>query len=166
MVSSISLRLLRKLHDVARLEDRLQMLKIVFVLLALSFGGVAQTSSDGSFSVHHSNKANFSLSAAQMREAESIYHSACAVVQRNFQSGTGELHPHFTVTIGADRDEVHAMRITGDEIWMKKWNPGIFAEGVVVLAFDQGLLTRDVIKQLGAQAVRYSNATVDVSGLK
>ena len=117
------------------------MSKIVFVLLALSLGGVAQTSSDGSFSVHHSTKANFSLSAAQMHEAESIYHSACAVVHRTFQGGAGELHPHFTVTIGADHDEVHGMRITGDEIWMKKWNPGIFAEGVVVLAFDQSLLT-------------------------
>jgi hypothetical protein len=142
------------------------MSKIVFVLLALSLGGVAQTSSDGSFSVHHSNKASFSLSAAQMREAESIYHSACAVVQHNFQSGATELHPHFMVVIGAERNEIHSRRNPQvDEIWMKKWDAGVLAQGVVLLAFDQ-MMTRDVLKQLGNRAVHQTNAAVDVAGLK
>ncbi len=141
------------------------MLKTVFVLLALSLVGVAQTSSDGSFSVRHSDKANFSFNAAQMREAESIYHSACAIVQNDLQRSAGELHPRFTVTIGTKRNEVHAMRPEGDEIWMARWDPMVFAEGVVVLAASQSL-TRDMIKQMGVRAVRYRNATVDVSGFK
>jgi hypothetical protein len=142
------------------------MLKIIFVLLYLSLSlvGLAQTSSDGSFSVHHSKKENFSLSAAQMGDAESIYHNACIVVQHDFQSGAGELHPHFTVIIGAERNEIHLRHPEG-EIWMKKWNPMLFAQGVVVLAFDRSLMP-DVVEQMANRAIRYANATVDVSRLR
>jgi len=48
-----------------------------------------------------------------------------------------------------------------EEIRMKKWNPAMFAEGGVVLAYHDELTT-DKIKQLGNRAVRYSNATIDV----
>jgi hypothetical protein len=137
------------------------MLKVMFTLLVLASAGLAQSSSDGSFSVHHSKHANFSLSPVQMREAESVYQSACAVVQHDFHRVAGELHPHFTVIVGADDNEVHG----NAEIRMKKWNPLLFAEGVVVLAYYQ-VLTADVIKQLGNRAVLYSNATTDVAGLK
>lgn len=141
------------------------MFRVIAVFLFLSSVAVAQTSSDGSFSVRHSKDANFTLSPAQIHEAESIYHSACAVVQHDFHVGAGELHPHFTVVVGADHNEVHSRRTEVGEIWMKKWNPVIFAQGVVVLAFDH-VLTRDVITQLGNRAVRYSNSTVDVVELK
>jgi|SRR5271169_959177 len=148
------------------------MLKVMFTLLILASAGLAQSSSDGSFSVHHSRQATFSLSPAQMREAESLYRSACAVVQHDFRRGAGQLSPHFTVVVGTDRDEVYGNMIQATsevhgnaEIRMKKWNPIIFAQGVAVLAFDQ-MLTGDVIRRLGDQAVRYSNATVDVAGLK
>ena len=144
------------------------MLKIVFTLLVLTSAGLAQSSSDGSFSVRHSKHGNFSLSAVQMREAESLYQNACAVVQHDFPGVARELHPHFAVVIGADRNEVHAYHTAtqvGDEIWMKKWDPVLFTEGAVVIAFNQ-LLTRDVIQQLSTRAVRYSGATLDVAGLK
>jgi len=41
----------------------------------------------------------------------------------------------------------------------------MFAEGVVVVAFQQ-VLTTDVIKQLARRAVQYSDAMIDVSELK
>jgi hypothetical protein len=147
------------------------MLRVLFTLLVLASASLAQSSSDGSFSVRDSKHANFSLSPAQMHEAESVYRNVCAIVRHDFHSSVGELHPHFTVVIGADNNEVHGKMVQTDEaggsaeIWMKKWNPNVFAEGVVVLAFDQ-MLTTDVIKQLGMRAVRFSNATVDVAGLK
>jgi hypothetical protein len=144
------------------------MLKIMFILLVLAAAGLAQTSSDGSFSVRHSTKPTFSLSKGEMREAESLYRNACAVVEHDFHSGVGQLHPHLTVIVGEDRNEVHAENTelhVGNEIWMKKWEPTVFAQGVVVLAFGQ-MLTVDVIKQLGMRAVRYSNATENVAGLK
>ena len=138
------------------------MLRVMFVFLVLPAVGLAQSSTDGSFSVRHSKDANFSLSPSQIHEAESIYRSACAVVQHDFHIGVGELHPHLMVVIGAERNEVHSRRTDVGEIWMKKWNPILFAQGVVVLAFDQ-VLTRDVITKLGDRAVRYSDATVDTS---
>jgi hypothetical protein len=137
------------------------MFKIMFTLLVLASAGLAQSSPDGSFSVRHSKHAKFSLSPVQMREAESLYQSACAVVKRDFHGGAGELHPHFTVIIGADEDEVHGKA----EIRMKKWNPAVFAQGVVVIAYYEAL-TADVVVQLANRAIRYSNATVDVAGLK
>jgi hypothetical protein len=143
------------------------MLKLLFSFLILAATGMAQSSSDGSFSVRHSKQTTFSLSKAQMHDAESLYQSACAEVQHEFHSST-ELHPRFTVIIGEDRNEVHSggMKVDdGLQIWMKKWNPTVFTQGVVVLAFQQ-LLTRNVITQLGDRAVRYSNASVDVAELK
>jgi hypothetical protein len=154
------------------------MLKVMFTLLVLASASMAQTSSDGSFSVHHSKHADFSLSPAQMREAEKLYQSACLVVNRDIRIGGGGLRPHFKVIIGTDRNEVHgsdhsavgnADRIEahrGAEIWMTKWDPNVFAQGVVVIAFLDEVLTPDLITQLGSRAVRYSNATVDVARLK
>ena len=137
------------------------MLKLMVTLLIAVSAAMAQSSSDGSFSVHHSKHANFSLSRVQMREAESLYQNACVVVQQDVRVSTEIVHPHFTVVVGAETNEVHNM----EEIRMKKWNPTMFAEGVVILAYQQEL-TADKIKQLGNRAVRYSNATVDVAALK
>jgi hypothetical protein len=147
------------------LRSRRRMSKLLSVLVVLSSFGLAQSSSDGAFSVHHLNNVNYSVRPAQMREAESIYHTACSVVQREFHSGASELCPHFTVVIGAEQNELHSRRAQGGEIWMKKWDPIVFAQGVVVLTFDH-MLTRDVIVQLGNRALRQSNATADVAGLK
>jgi hypothetical protein len=145
------------------------MLKVVLTLIVLASVGLAQSSSDGSFSVRHAKKANFSLSPVQMREAESLYVGACEVVQREVRGGIGELHPHFTVVIGADRNQVHGHMIHGHvrgnaEIWMKKWDATVFAEAVVVLAFDE-MLTPDVIAELSNRALRFSNSTGDSLGI-
>jgi hypothetical protein len=147
------------------------MLKLIATLLVLASASLAQSSSDGSFSVQHSKQPNFSLSAAQMREAESLYKSACEVVQREFHAGSIALHPRFKVIIGADTDEVYGVmsqnkNLDGTvQIRLKEWNPMSFAQGVVVIAFDQ-MLTTALINQLGSRAVRYSGATLDVAGLK
>jgi hypothetical protein len=144
------------------------MLKLFLTLIVLVSAGLAQSSSDGSFSVRHSKRTNFSLGPTEMRQAENLYSIVCAVVKHDFNNGAGELHPRFTVVIGTERNEVHTAGLQADhgfEIWMKKWNPTVFAQGVVVVAFDQ-MLTRDVITQLGNRAIRYSNATVDVTDFK
>jgi hypothetical protein len=48
---------------------------------------------------------------------------------------------------------------------MKKWDPIVFARGVVVLTFGQ-MLTADVIVQLGNRAIEHSGAATDVARLK
>jgi hypothetical protein len=147
------------------------MLKTICILLVFASASLAQSSSDGSFSVRHSKHENFSLSPTQMHEAEILYKSACVVVQHDFNAVAGEVHPHFNVILGADRNEVHGAmfetekRLGPIEIRLKKWNPMLFAQGVVIVAFDQ-LLTADLITQLGNRAVRYSGATVNVADLK
>jgi VWFA-related protein len=47
------------------------MVKTIFTLLVLVSAGLTQTSSDGPFSVHHSQDVDFFLSAPKMREVES-----------------------------------------------------------------------------------------------
>jgi hypothetical protein len=141
------------------------MSKLLFILFFLSSVGFAQSSSDGSFSVHHLKKVNFSPTPAQILETEGIYHSACPVVQREFHKGASEPCPHFTGHIGAERNELHSRRTQDGQIWMKKWGPIVFAQGVVVLTFDQ-MLTLDVIVELGNRVVQQSNAVIDVAGLK
>jgi|SRR5271165_5409108 len=143
------------------------MLKILFTIFAIASVSLAQTSSDGSFSVRHSKRANFSLSSAQMREAESLYRSACVVVRHEFPSA-GDLHLQFTVVIGADYNGVRFDNMEVNvvqEIRLKKWDPILFVEGVVTLAFDQ-MLTPDKIKQWSLRAVHQSDATVGVAELK
>ena len=81
--------------------------KTLLILLVLSLPALAQTSSDGSFSVRHVKKADFSLNSDQMHDAETIYRNACSVVQHDFLSGAGELHLSFTVVIGAERLSDH-----------------------------------------------------------
>jgi hypothetical protein len=66
--------------------------------------------------VRHFKDANFSLKPAQTREAESIFQSVCEVVQREYYPAGGELHPHFTVIIGTEFNEVHSNRSQLGEI--------------------------------------------------
>jgi hypothetical protein len=123
------------------------MVKVFVALLVVTSVAFAQSSSDGSFSVHDIAHSNAVLTPAQLREAESIYQNACAVV-----------HSHVDVIVGTDRDLVHGR----SEIWMTKWNRDRFAQGIVLLL----LLNTDVIEQLGSRAVRYSSATINVSTMK
>jgi hypothetical protein len=133
------------------------MLRILLALLILTSAVLAQSSSDGSFSVRDITHANPVLNPAQLREAESIYQNACAVVEHDFHSSNLK-HPHVDVIVGADRDLVHGRT----EMWMTKWDRDKFAQGIVLLL----LLNTNVIEQLSSRAVRYSNATVNVSTMK
>lgn len=130
------------------------MLKVFLVLLVMTSALLAQSSSDGSFSVRDIAHGSPVLTPAQLREAESIYLNACAIVQHDFHSSDLK-HPHVDVIVGTDRDLVHGR----SEMWMTKWDKDKFAQGIVLLL----LLNTDVIEQLSSRAVRYSNATINVS---
>jgi hypothetical protein len=134
------------------------MLKALVTTFFMVSLGIAQ-SSDSFFSARHMTKPGVSLTPAQMQEAQKLYRNACAEVQRDFHSKS-ELRPRFTVILGTDHDEVHGRT----ELWLTKWNPSMFAQGVVVMAFDQ-VLTADLVRQLAGRAIQYSNATVDVTEL-
>lgn len=130
------------------------MLKVFLALLVLTPALLAQSSSDGSFSVRDIAHGSPVLTPAQLHEAESIYLNACAIVQHDFHSSDLK-HPHVDVIVGTDRDLVHGR----SEMWMTKWDKDKFAQGIVLLL----LLNTDVVEQLSSRAVRYSNATINVS---
>ena len=59
-------------------------------------------------------------------EAQKIYLSACAVVQREFGANPS-VTPSVTVVLGADKNEVEFGQ---QEIRLKKWDRNAFAQGV------------------------------------
>lgn len=94
------------------------------------------------------------------REAEKIYLSACSAVQREFGSNR-VVRPKVTVVLGADKDEVS---FDEREIRLTKWNRQAFAQGVVVLAFED-LMPVDQRLILAKRAVIWAASTVEVERL-
>ena len=89
-------------------------------------------------------------------EAAKVYFSSCAVVQREFGIGH-ELRPAVTLVLGADKDVLEFNR---REIRLTKWDPYLFAQGVVVLAFED-LLPKKEVLSVAKRAVTWADSTVD-----
>lgn len=94
-------------------------------------------------------------------EARKIYASSCAVVQQEFGSNQAP-KPQLTLVLGADRNSVSFDR---REISLTKWNPYLFAEGVVMLAFV-GRLSYEQRILLTKRAVNWADSTVDIGDMK
>lgn len=135
------------------------MLKTVVAVIFLVSSSLGQ-SSNSLFIVRHTKNPHFALSAAQMGEAEKLYQSACAVVQRELHANK-TLHPHITVVLGSERNEIHSET----ELWLKDWNPELFTQAVVVFSFYE-MLPLDLRIQLTKRALQYGAATVDVTQLR
>jgi hypothetical protein len=91
-------------------------------------------------------------------EAEKVYVSACATVVREFGRGR-EVRPRITVMLGADRNEV---LFNKREIHLTKWDPYLFAEGVVIFAFEE-LMPIDERLTVTKRAVNAAESTVEVN---
>ena len=92
-------------------------------------------------------------------EAQKIYFSACAVVQREF-GAPRPLMPRVTLVLGASSNEVSF----GDrQIRLTKWDRGAFAQGAVMFAFGDLMLDRRV--SLANRALTWADATVDAKQL-
>jgi len=121
------------------------------MVLLLTAGGWAQNL----FAVQ--NKGNQKWPA---EDADRLYLSACSVVQREFGGGR-PVRPQITLVLGSDRDEaVIAIR----EIRLTKWNPYLFAQGVVAIAF-QNLMTPDERLVVAKRAVNWAGSTVDIKAI-
>lgn len=92
-------------------------------------------------------------------EANKIYLSACSVVQREF-GATHSVAPTITLVLGADSNVV---RFDAREIRLTKWDRNAFAQGVVMLAFEDVMLDRRVA--MANRAVMWVDTTVDVERL-
>lgn len=94
-------------------------------------------------------------------EAQTIYLSACRVVEQEF-GRTTPLRPRLALLLGADSDRVYYPK---REIQLTKWDKYKFAEGVVILAVD-ALLPEGEKLSLSKLAVVEAESTVDVHELK
>jgi hypothetical protein len=90
-------------------------------------------------------------------EAEKIYLSACSAVQREFGSNRA-VRPQVTVVLGAEKD---AVLFDEREIRLTKWDRHLFAQGVVVFAFED-LMPVEQRLILAKRAVNWADATVEI----
>ena len=89
-------------------------------------------------------------------EVNKIYVLACSAVQREF-GNSNALHPPIALVVGADKD---AVDLDKKQILLKRWNRGLFAQGVVILAFED-LLTPQRRTIITNRAVSWADATID-----
>jgi hypothetical protein len=92
------------------------------------------------------------------QDAHKIYLSACTVVEREF-SIHHTVRPRFTLILGADKN---GLFFNPREIRLSKWNPELFAQGVVMLAFDD-LMTLDERVAMSRRALNWANSTMEVT---
>src|SRR5437667_7940689 len=65
-------------------------------------------------------------------DAETVYISACSAVEREFRVSR-QIRPQVTLVVGADEDRAYW---GAREIRLRKWDPYLFAQGVVIFAFE------------------------------
>jgi hypothetical protein len=93
-------------------------------------------------------------------EAEKIYFSACAVVREEFDVKTPIL-PRVKLVLGTSKNGV---LWDEREIWLTRWDPYLFAQGVVMLAFAD-LLTGDRRMVMTKRAMNWADSTVGIERL-
>ena len=93
-------------------------------------------------------------------EADKLYLSACSAVQREF-GDTRRVRPQITLVLGADKDEALWDK---REIRLVKWNPDLFAQGVVVFAFED-LMPLDERMAVARRAVNWAGSTVEIKAI-
>lgn len=96
-------------------------------------------------------------------EAEKVYLSACAVVQREF-GASRELRPRVTLVLGAHKDN-QGLFFKSREIRLAKWDRYMFAQGVVWLAFED-LMPEEQLLLVSKRAVAWADATVAVGQME
>ena len=103
---------------------------------------------------------NRSKEKVQETEVEKVYVAASAVVRQEFHDQHLD-NPVVTLVIGAEKDEMLSQE---REIRLVRWNPYLFAQGVVMLAF-QDLLPVQRKLNMTTRAVSQADATVAVQQL-
>ena len=93
-------------------------------------------------------------------DAEKIYVSACSAVERKFRISR-PLRPQVTLAIGGDQDAVHW---DAKEIRLTKWDPYLFAQGVVLFAFED-LLPEGERMAVAKRAVTWADSAVDAKSV-
>ena len=93
-------------------------------------------------------------------EAQKIYLSSCSAVQREYAVAHA-VNPKLKLVLGAEKNE---LKYDQREIRLKKWDSLLFAQGVVVMAFDD-LMSLNQRLEIARRAVGWADATVSVAQL-
>jgi hypothetical protein len=126
-----------------------KMLRLMMFVVVCAGMGCAQ---EGIVNVNSEGKQKWSPS-----EVNRVYLSACTAVEKDFGNRV-LLRPNIVLVLGADKNAVDFDKKT---ILLKSWDRGMFAEGVVVLAFE-GILTPERRIMITTRAVNLAQATVNV----
>lgn len=124
-------------------------------ILAVAFAAVC-CAQDAQVSVSSKGKQR-----ASQFEVNKVYLSACNAVQAEFRSSDA-LRPRITLVLGADNN---AVDFDTNAILLRKWNRDLFAEGVVILAFED-LLTPERRTIITNRAVSGADAMIDVRDMR
>lgn len=128
------------------------MMRLTILVLALASVCCAQ---EATVNVSSEGKQKWSPS-----EVNKVYVSACTAVQREFGNSI-VLRPTLALVLGADKNAVNFDKKT---ILLRRWDRSLFAEGVVVLAFED-LLTPQRRMMMTNRAVYLAQATVNVGDI-
>ena len=123
---------------------KLAMLVVAFASVCCAQEGTVNVSSEGTQKWSPS-------------EVNKVYLSACTAVQKEFGNRI-VLRPTIALVLGADKNAVNFDKKT---ILLKRWDRSLFAEGVVILAFED-LLTPQRRMMMTNRAVNLAQATVNV----
>ena len=93
-------------------------------------------------------------------DAESVYLSACSAVEREFRISR-PVRPQLTLVIGADENRAYW---STREITLTTWDPYLFAQGVVIFAFED-LLPDGERLAVAKRAVTWADSTVEAKRL-
>jgi len=93
-------------------------------------------------------------------EADKLYLSACSAVQREF-GGSRSIRPQITLVLGANKDQAV---LDSREIRLIKWNPYLFAQGVVVIAFED-LMPPEHRSAVARRAVNWAGSTIEIKAI-
>ena len=93
-------------------------------------------------------------------DAEKLYVSACLAVEREFRISR-PIRPQVTLVIGADKNGAYW---GPREIRLTEWDPDLFAQGVVIFAF-QDLLPDEERMAVAKRAVTWADSTVDAKNI-
>jgi hypothetical protein len=94
-------------------------------------------------------------------EVDKVYLSACSAVQSEF-GVKRPVRPQITLILGAEKDEA---AIDKREIRLVKWNPYLFAQGVVAFAFGDLMSTDDRLT-MARRAVNWATSTIEIRDIE
>ena len=93
-------------------------------------------------------------------DVDKIYLAACATVQREFGSSSSPIRPRVKLVLGAEKNRVDL----DNEVLLVRWDPRLFAEGAVLLAFED-LVPVERRRTIARRAMIWTDATVAVPQL-